>query len=215
MPDVSDQWWAEYTSAVVAPKEEVAAGRSLVLAVGQGLDSAGGSTTCNGRTLGQLTTVEAEDWHREFALDPAVAVGHRAKPVPRPTIDMAGRQEEDRTPSSRGSMRSGTFSTSSTKASISTHPDRSCRRHHPHHQVPSECEGAGDPLHEFWSTDSPTDHLRHARRDSQRVQQMLSERVASRSSLAVIVFVVFDELVVRRIADATFTSRHVDNCCRG
>src|SRR3954451_9012236 len=211
MSDVSDQWWSGYASAVGAPKHEFALAERLQRWTAK-VSTALAGTRSRPFEDRQSALPEPDDWSRDFAVGPSVATGHERKAAAR-----------------------------SRPAKLALKAAKKVERHlawlgedwHVLHVIERGIDldyiligPAGVitvsikclPNAKVRVTDSrvlvdgqPTDHLRNARRESQRVRQMLSEACGVPVGVqAVIMFEIFDDLIV----DESPSDVHVTTCRR-
>src|SRR3954454_12891260 len=82
MSDVSDQWWSGYASAVGAPKHEFALADRFQRWSAKVSTALAGPQTRPAHD-GHSPLPEAEDWSRDFALNPGVATRYDRKPAAR------------------------------------------------------------------------------------------------------------------------------------
>src|SRR3954453_2576691 len=82
MSDVSDQWWSGHASAVAAPKHGFALADRLQRWSAKVSTALAGTRSATAE-VEQSAPPEREDWSRDFALDPAVVAGRQGKPVTR------------------------------------------------------------------------------------------------------------------------------------
>jgi len=80
MSDVSDQWWSGYASAVATPKNDLALAERLQRWSAKVSTALAGSR-CGEVEAAQSTSLEDDDWSREFARTGAVAVCRDKAPV--------------------------------------------------------------------------------------------------------------------------------------
>src|SRR3954453_4734508 len=209
MSDVSDQWWSGYASAVAAPKHGFALADRLQRWSAKVSAALAGARSATAE-VEQSAPPEPEDWSRDFALDAVVVAGRHGKPVARARpskVAVKARKKVERHLAWLGEDwhvlhviergidldyiligPAGVIT-----VSIKCLPNAKVRVTDSRVLVDGQ----------------PTDHLRNARRESQRVGQMLSEASGTPVRVqAVIVLEIFDDLIV----DESPSDVHVTTC---
>src|SRR4051794_2415952 len=175
MSDVSDQWWSGYASAVAAPKHEFALADRFQRWSARVSTALAGTRSATAE-VGQSAPPEAEDWSRDFALDPAMVAGRHGKPVPRARPSKVAVKARKKVERQLAWLDEDWHVLHVVERGI----DLDYILIGPPGVMPLTIKCL--PNTKVRVTDSrvlvdgqPTDHLRNARRDSQRVRHMLSE----------------------------------------
>src|SRR3954454_534634 len=209
MSDVSDQWWSGYASAVGAPKHEFALAERLQRWTAK-VSTALAGTPSRPVEDGKSALPEPDDWSRDFAVGPSVATGHERKAAARSRpskLALKAAKKVERQLAWLGEewhvlhvveRGIGLDYVLIGPAGVFTLTIK-CLQNATARVTDSRVLVDG----------RPTDDLRNARRESQRVGRMLSEATGMPVHVyAVIVFEMFDDLIV----DESPNDVHVTTC---